>query len=192
MVLLFIGPSGSGKDTQADLLNEKFGFKVISSGDVFRDRIENGGEYAQEIKGYVERGEWVPDELTYKIMEEYLSKVAEKDLILTGAVRTFPQIELLDDVLMKNNRELSGVIYFELSDEVATERLLERGREDDTEEVIESRLAEFHESFKPILDEYDKRELLISIDASPTISEIHSEVLNRLNLDEEHTKGNTE
>jgi adenylate kinase len=106
MVVLFIGRSGSGKDTQAQMLAEKYGFTVTSTGDVFREIAGSDDKSSLELKAYIDKGEWVPDELVYKLLEGYLKKKGIDRLILTGAVRTLPQVALLDQMLQRLGEKL--------------------------------------------------------------------------------------
>lgn len=123
MILLFIGPSGSGKDTQADILARDFGYKIISTGELLRTEMANKTELGVQAETYVNQGKWVPDAIVYEVLGNYLQKLDSKNIILTGVVRTPEQVELLDSSLQKIGTELNKVVYFELSPEESVKRL---------------------------------------------------------------------
>lgn len=176
MILLFIGPSGSGKDTQSKLLTEK-GYTMISTGDLLREEREKQTERGKEIEGFLDKGLWVPDDLTYSILSENISMLENDKVILNGVVRMSSQIELLDNLLDKMNQKVDAVIYFNLPEETAIERMLGRNREDDDMERIKSRLSEFKKDVENILNQYSDREILFEIDASESVDTIHNKIL---------------
>ncbi len=206
--ILVHGPSGSGKDTQVDLLVEKFGFEKIGTGEMFRELMKKD----KEIEKTINSGQFIPSELTYKLLTEWMRRYdSEKNWIFVSVVRAVDQIQLFDNLLKEYGRDLDAFIHFSLSAEKAIERMSLRKvcsicgenyhekykpekendvcdkdggklvrRDDDKPEAIQKRLNEYNQSIKPILHEYDSRGLLIDIDASFTIEEIHQEVLRNL------------
>lgn len=214
MNILFHGPSGSGKDTQVDLLVDKYGFEKIGTGEMFRRMYAEGDPDAIEAHSHYSKGHFVPNELTYKMFEKYLDKFdPKKDWAFVSVVRDAGQIPLFDDLLEKKNKTLDYFVHFVLSEEVAIERRALRWtcpkcqityhekykpeknkgycdncgtkliqREDDTLENTKSLIREYNKTIEPILEEYCNRGILIEIDASPTIEEIHKEVIKALNL----------
>ena len=176
--ILIIGYPGAGKGTQAELLN-KFNLKHISTGDVIRASTdERIIEYRNE--GY-KKGDLLSDELIFEILKKEISNLSENYLgyVLDGAVRTLAQAEYV-----KEYELIDKVIFFELSKETATKRLSGRnaGRTDDTPEAIEHRFEEYKEKTKPVLDFLKQNFEFYTINAEPTIKEIHKEVLKVLNL----------
>lgn len=120
----FLGPSGSGKDTQAELLAKLCGYEVIGTGDMFRSEYEKKTKEGMEAYKYWSKGKWVPDELVYDLFGSWIKKYdASKPWILVQVVRTEPQVKLLDDLLLEYTKNISLVVYFKLSDEVAVERM---------------------------------------------------------------------
>lgn len=212
MVLIFIGAAGSGKDTQAEILADKFGFKVISTGQIFRDAVAANTEEGVEAQKYMTEGELVPDELVYKMLERYLQGIDVTNMIFTGAVRNGAQVKLMDDALAKFNTKVDFAIYFKLSDGEAIKRISGRRyspagkmyhiefkppkvagvddetgqaliqREDDKPEAIAERLAEFHQNNDGVVGAYREAGKLIEIDASKGIQEIAVEVEQKLGL----------
>ena len=188
MVVLLIGASGSGKDTQAELLKKKYNFEIVSSGDVLRNEIQTKSKLGKKLDLFLSSGKFVPDEMVFDLLGKKVKNNLKRRMIFNGAVRRFSQVFLLDSLLEKNSKKIDYVIYFELDNKTAKERLIKRGRQDDIDEgAIESRLSEFRSSFIDILAEYEKRNILIKIDASKTIDEIHSIIIKELNVEDEKT-----
>ncbi len=123
--MLFLGPSGSGKDTQAEKLADMCGYEVIGTGEMFRDEEIRSTEIGQKAFEYWGKGKWVPDDIVYELFTEWLKKYdPSKPWIFSQVVRTVPQIKLLDDLLLKNfNRKIDKVVYFSLSSDAAIERM---------------------------------------------------------------------
>ena len=206
--ILVHGPSGSGKDTQVDLLIEKFKFEKIGTGEMFRELMKKD----KEIKKMINSGQFISSDLTYKLLTKWVEGYdLEKDWIFVSVVRKFDQVELFDKLLKEYGRDLDAFVHFSLSAEKAIERMSLRKvcsvcgenyhekykpekvkglcdkdggelirRDDDKPEAIQKRLSEYDQSIGPILQEYKARGLLIDIDASFTIEEIHEEVLRKL------------
>lgn len=122
--VLILGVSGSGKDTQMNLLAGKYGYVTIGTGDMLREEYEKRSALGLEAHKYWGKGNLVPDVLVYELFAQYIRKYdSEKPWIFSGVVRTVPQVRLFDELLLKFNRKLDLVIYFELSDEDAIERM---------------------------------------------------------------------
>lgn len=164
--ILFIGPQGSGKSTQAKLLSEYLKIPVISTGDIFRDLSQQHSEQGMMIKKILEEGRLVDDKTTSKAVEDRVKQSdCQNGFIMDGYPRTLDQIKFFDP-------DFNKVFYLQLSDEYAIARLLKRGRGDDTEEAVAERLKQYHTLTDPILDYYLKQGLLITIDGSGTIEQI--------------------
>ena len=206
MILLFVGPSGSGKDTQADILRDNNGFVVISTGQLLRDEMASGTKLGEEIRKTYEKGIWTPDEIVYKLVAEFIQSNPAENFILTGAIRRATQIELLDEVLQKINDPIDLVLNFELDEDTAIERLGKRvidpstgaiyhtelnpapegietvRRSDDTPEAIRSRLSEYNKYNEEIVEQYEVRGILKHIDASGTVESIHKTILKHIDI----------
>src|SRR5688572_11053837 len=159
MNLLVLGPQGSGKGTQAARLAEDRGILHVSTGEMFRSAIASGTELGLEVAPILAAGELVPDELTVALIREWLSQPDAGDgFVLDGFPRNLAQAAALDTMLGEIGRTLDAVFFFDLSDDVALARLLARaqdeGREDDAPEVIERRLAIYHEQTEPVAEHY--------------------------------------
>ena len=127
MNILFIGPPGSGKGTQSQVLHERFGLVHLSTGDMFREAIAKQTAVGLKAKGYMDRGEYVPDEVVIDLIRERLGRDdCEKGFILDGFPRTEPQALALSNLLSALGMALDSVFYFELDSEILVTRLSSR------------------------------------------------------------------
>lgn len=176
MRLVLVGPPGAGKGTQAAVLGEQLAVPHISTGDLFRANIGNSTPLGQKAKSYIDAGELVPDEVTNEMVRERLAEPdAQKGFLLDGFPRTTPQADVLGDILAENGMELTAVLQFDVPEEELVRRMLERGRSDDTEDVIRRRLAVYHSETAPLLDYY--RDKVIKVDALGSVEEITDRAL---------------
>ncbi len=177
-VLVFLGPPGSGKGTQSEILREKYGFVHIATGDIFRWHIKHGTELGKRIREYLERGELVPDDITISVVEQKIREsLNPRGFIFDGFPRTIKQAEKLDEMLGKLGLKVDLVIYLNVSREEATRRLLARGRHDDKPETIKRRFDEYEEKTKKIREYYEEKGLLVEIDGEKTIEEVHESIV---------------
>lgn len=176
MRLLFIGPPGAGKGTQAALVAARLGIPHISTGEMFRHHVSSGSELGQQIEALLETGAYVPDELTVAMLAERLGAAdTEAGFILDGFPRTANQAAALDALL--GTRGLDRVVVFEVKEDALLERMLSRGRADDTEDTIRSRLLIFDEQTAPLLDIYSDRGLVVKVDGDGEIDDVTERVL---------------
>lgn len=176
--ILFMGVPGAGKGTQAKLLG-RYNLIQISTGDAIRN--STNPELISYRNGGYERGELLSDEIIFKIIKEEISKLGEEyyGYILDGAVRTLAQAEYV-----KENSLAEKVIFFDLSKEEAVNRIMSRneGRSDDNPESVERRFVEYREKTEPVLNYLKENFEFYSVNASPTVEEIHGEVKKVLGL----------
>lgn len=179
MRLVLVGPPGAGKGTQAAVLSTELDVPHISSGDLFRANIDGETPLGQQAKSYIDAGELVPDEVTNEMVRQRLAEAdAQRGFLLDGFPRTTPQAEVLAGILAENGMELTAVLQFEVPEEELVKRLLERGRADDTEEIIRRRLAVYRSETEPLLEYY--RDKLVTIDAVGSVEEITGRALDAL------------
>ena len=127
MDLIFLGPPGAGKGTQAKMLVERYGIPQVSTGDILRAAVAEGTELGKKAKEYMEAGKLVPDEVVIGIIEERLKQSdCEKGFILDGFPRTVPQAEALDKVLEKMGRKIDHVLTLDVPEEELIKRLTGR------------------------------------------------------------------
>jgi adenylate kinase len=182
MNLVFLGPPGSGKGTQAARLAEKLGLVHLSTGDVLRQAVRQGSELGKKAEGYMSRGELVPDDLIIALIEEKITDgELENGFILDGFPRTVPQAESLDVMFKKHRIRLDKAILFRVGEQEIMKRLKGRaeieGRSDDTEEVIRNRLDVYTRQTQPIEQLYERQSILVEIPAEDTPENIFGAVL---------------
>jgi adenylate kinase len=179
--LLVLGPQGAGKGTQAQRIAADYALPHISTGDMFRAAIAEGSELGQAVEPVLANGGLVPDDVTIELIRDRLGREdARRGFILDGFPRTLAQAEALEAMLAQIGRRLDAVLFFDIPDGVATERLLERGgregRNDDEPGAIAKRLATYHDQTKPLVERYRLGGLLVSLRAERTIPEVYAEV----------------
>ena len=187
MNLLVLGPQGSGKGTQATRIAAEHGIPHVSTGDMFRAAVVQGSELGRQVEPILATGELVPDELTVALIRERLTEPdADDGFILDGFPRNLAQAEALDAMLAEIGHTLDAVLFFDLSDEIATERIHGRardeGREDDTPEAISRRLAIYHEQTEFVVERYRATGKLVPLHAERTIGEVAAEIDGALDL----------
>ena len=178
MKLVFLGPPGCGKGTQAKRIAEKLNILHLSTGDLLREAVKSGTELGKKAQTFMEAGDLVPDELIVGIIED---KVTSGELnsgyILDGFPRTVPQAEALKAMLNKNNSSLSKAILIDVADEEVVNRLSSRakieGRADDADEsIVRNRLDVYKKQTQPIIDFYEKESILRKVDGLGSIDDI--------------------
>jgi adenylate kinase len=169
--LLFLGPPGAGKGTQAQLLAAREGLLHLSTGDLLRAEVQAGSPLGQEAQAVMARGELVSDALVLAIVRGRLEQ-HQGGWLLDGFPRNLPQAEALDALLAELDQRIEQVLLMELDAAVLIQRLLSRGRADDTEDVIRHRLVVYQEQTAPLIQHYEAQGLLTRIEASGSIETI--------------------
>jgi adenylate kinase len=179
--LLVLGPQGAGKGTQATRIAAGHDIPHVSTGDMFRAAIADGSPLGRQVEPILGAGELVPDELTVELIRERLSQDdAREGFVLDGFPRTLAQAEELDSMLAGIDRGLDAILFFDLPDDVATERMLRRAadqnRSDDTPEVIARRLAIYHSETEPIVEHYRVTGKLVTLHGGGSVEQVAAEV----------------
>ena len=176
--LLLVGPPGAGKGTQAVRLAQAYGIPAISTGDIFRANVRDETPLGVEAKGFMDRGEYVPDSLTNALVADRLGHDdCEPGFLLDGYPRTVDQVRALDEVLADQGEKLDVVVELTADPDVVVDRILLRakdsGRSDDADEsVIRTRLDVYSRETAPLIEVYGGRGLLVSVDGIGEIAEV--------------------
>jgi adenylate kinase len=179
--LLFLGPQGSGKGTQAKRLSAAIGVPHIATGDMLREAMAAGTPLGLQIKPVYESGGLVSDDTMIALIRERLAQPdAALGFVLDGYPRTLAQAAALDGMLAAIDRPLDRVFFFGVPDDVATERMLlraaEEQRTDDTPDAIRRRLENYHEHTAPVVDRYRLAGTLVSLHAERSIDDVWGEI----------------
>jgi adenylate kinase len=177
--LLFIGPPGAGKGTQADRVAERLGIPHISTGEMFRDHVSRGTNLGKRVEAIMAAGDYVPDEITVAMLSERIAQDdAANGYILDGFPRTEAQVASLDELIGADG--LDQVVVFEVDEQELTDRLLSRGRVDDTAETLRNRFKVYLDQTRPLLDVYQERGLTVSVDGSGDVDEVTERILSAI------------
>jgi adenylate kinase len=172
MNLVIFGPPGSGKGTQAKILQDKNGWVQLSTGDMLRAAIAAGTELGKKCQAVMAAGELVSDEIVIGIIgERYDQPDCAKGAIFDGFPRTIPQAEALDKMLKQRDTQIDLVIELKVADEVLIDRVKARiaqsggvARADDNPETLANRLKVYHQNTAPLLAYYAKQGKLVTVD----------------------------
>lgn len=216
MRLIFLGPPGAGKGTQARILEQRFGAKQISTGDLLREHRKNGTELGKAAEGYMNSGALVPDELIVTMIEGELSKYPS-GFIMDGFPRTVAQAEAFDEMLERKGWPIDAVILFDADRDTLVERLSARWtnprngrtyntltnppkvagiddedggpleqRADDKPETVAKRLDVYEAQTRPLVDYYEKTGKLVDIDALQDVDTVAHMMLHVLGVGHAH------
>ena len=177
MNLVVFGPPGSGKGTQAKILQDKRGWPQLSTGDMLRAAIAAGTELGKKSKVLMDAGELVPDDVVVGIIaERYDQPDCENGAIFDGFPRTIPQARALDSMLKLRNRKIDLVIELKVDDKVLIDRVKQRikesggvARADDTPETLQNRLTVYYQNTAPLLEYYKRQGKLVTVDGMAPI-----------------------
>ncbi|MDR2538191.1 MAG: adenylate kinase [Bifidobacteriaceae bacterium] len=182
MRLIIVGPQGVGKGTQAKILANFKGIPHISTGDIFRDNMDCHTVLGEQVQEIINHGSLVNDEIVNRMVVDRLSQKDVQDgFILDGYPRNADQVEFLDQFLDQRGQAIDLVVSLVAPKEYLVQRMNKRaqeeGRSDDTDEAISHRLEEFERQTKPIIDLYEKRNLVVTINATGTIDDVSKTML---------------
>jgi adenylate kinase len=178
--LIFLGPPGAGKGTQALNLAEAYSIPHISTGDILRAAVASQTDLGKQAKSFMDAGELVTDQLIIDLVRDRLSQSdVDNGWILDGFPRTAAQATFLDQLLTEIDQSCDHVINFDVPDEKLVARLLGRGRTDDNEETIRNRLKVYRDQTAPLIGFYSDRKQLVTVNGDQSI-EVVSDALNQV------------
>ena len=182
-----MGPPGAGKGTQAKFIADHFGIPAISTGDIFRANVSQGTPLGVEAKRYMDAGEYVPDEVTNKMVRNRIDEPdAAQGFLLDGYPRTLAQVEELDGMIKFTGHQLDAVVVLTVDSEEIIQRLLQRaqteGRADDTEDVIRRRQEVYVEQTQPLIEVYKSRGLVHEIDGLGEVEDVTKRIFAALDV----------
>jgi adenylate kinase len=187
MRLLIMGPPGAGKGTQAKYVAEHFKIPAISTGDIFRANVSQGTPLGVEAKSYMDKGEYVPDEVTNLMVRNRIDEPdALPGFLLDGYPRTLSQVEELDGMIKFTGHQLDAVVVLTVDRDEIVSRLIQRaeveGRADDTEDVIRRRQEVYAEETEPLIEIYRDRGILIEVDGLGEVNEVTQRIFDALDV----------
>ncbi|TAG96497.1 MAG: adenylate kinase [Oscillatoriales cyanobacterium] len=190
MQLIFMGPPGAGKGTQAQLLATLWKIPHISTGDILRACVVAKTTLGQKAQAYMDAGDLVPDQLLMDIVQERMNQPdASAGWILDGFPRTVPQAAFFDTLLCDVGGGKSGkdcdlrAVNLDVPDNILVTRLLSRGRQDDNEETIRRRLQVYREQTEPLIEFYRDRQQLVAVDGDQSMEEVTAQLQQALSVD---------
>ena len=209
MRLIFLGPPGAGKGTQARVLEQRYGARQISTGDILREHRTRGTELGKRAETFMHRGDLVPDDLIITMIGDELDST--KGFIMDGFPRTVAQAEAFDDLLSRKNIALDAVVLFDADREALVKRLASRWtnprsgrtyntltnppkmegvcdedggplvhRDDDEAETVVKRLNVFEEQTRPLVEYYRKGGKLLAVDALQSVEDVTHEIVAKI------------
>ncbi|WP_180962999.1 adenylate kinase [Actinomyces graevenitzii] len=183
--MVLLGPPGAGKGTQAARISERLNIPAISTGDIFRKNIAEGTELGKAAKSYIDKGEYVPNEVTNGLVRDRLHwDDAVEGFLLDGYPRTLDQVEELERMLDADGLSLDVAVEITADTEEIVKRLLKRATEqnraDDTEPVIRHRMEVYTAQTQPLVDVYRDMGLLVQVDGIGEIDEVTERIYEAL------------
>lgn len=187
MRLILMGPPGAGKGTQASFIAQHFEIPAISTGDIFRANVSQGTPLGVEAKRYMDAGEYVPDEVTNKMVRNRIDEDdAKPGFLLDGYPRTLAQVTELDGMIGFTGHRLDAVVVLTVDPEELVQRLLQRavtdGRADDTEDVIRRRQEVYAEQTEPLIEVYRERGILVEVDGMGEVDDVTKRIFTALDV----------
>jgi len=177
--LLFLGPPGAGKGTQASLISELKDYLHLSTGELLRQEVEKKTALGIQIKEIINSGKLVDDKLVLEIVKQNLVS-NKKGWILDGYPRNISQADSLKKVLDELNQPLEKVFYLNLDEEILVKRLINRGRTDDNEKIIRTRLDIYKETTQPLIAYYKNLNILEYIDGDRDLKTISDDIKQKM------------
>ena len=192
MRVLLIGPPGAGKGTQATRIAAHFDLARIATGDLLREEVAKGTELGKGAKEYMDRGDLVPDDIVIQMTRDRMLEASEEEggYVLDGYPRTLAQAEAAYRWAMAPGIPFDLTLYVEIEEQELLARRAGRAREehrsDDTEETVRHRLEVFANQTYPLVDYYQRRGILVRINAVGPIDAISEQIFASLHWHKAH------
>lgn len=181
--LFIIGPSGCGKSTQAKLVASKYGLTHLSMGQLLRDEITAGSVEGLQAKSYLDSGNLVPEELSYKVLTNALIKINNKNFIIDGFPRTYLQGQFIENYLTTQNEPLDLIIHLDVTfEEIQSRRAAmgnefqDKNRTDNTPEAMAARQKFYNENNGLIMNYFQPKDLVFRVNGNRPIQEIFTDI----------------
>ena len=185
--IILSGAPGSGKGTQSAFIANKYGVQHLSTGDVLRAEIASGSELGKQIDAIISKGNLVPDELMYGVIDNYIANLPEgcKGTIFDGYPRTVAQAEALTGLLKKYNMD-AIMIDLMVDEQLLIQRLIERGkvsgRADDNLNTIRHRIAVYHQQTEPIAHYYLHNGNYFTVNGNHSMADVFLQIMRVIEL----------
>ena len=179
-IMIFLGPPGAGKGTQAKKLCEDRNLTQLSTGDMLRSHVKRGSEFGLQAKAIMDRGELVSDEIIVNMVRDELNTKTRGEirLLFDGFPRTTEQAKALDELLTTFEAPLDSVLLLDVDEEEVIKRLLKRaeieGRSDDNEKTIRNRMEVYGKQTAPLISYYEEKNKLKRFNGMGSIDEVYS------------------
>jgi adenylate kinase len=179
--VIFFGPPAAGKGTQAKIIEQKYGLRQLSTGDMLRAQVDEGTELGKQAKIIMDSGKLVSDEIVIGMIADSMDKASgAKGFIFDGFPRTNAQAEALDKMLNDRNQSINMVLELKVDDEALLARIKKRakgeGRSDDTVDAMKVRLEQYHSYSTEVLPHYTAKEIVFAIDGMRNIDEVTMQI----------------
>ncbi len=180
-ILVMLGPQGSGKGTQSELLSHRLGISMVVAGDLFREEATKDTPLGQSVKALLDAGAIQTIENWKQVIGNYLKQSdVDRGLIFDSLLRSMEQVESFDRILAERHFDQPLIINLQVPTEVSVERLLGRGRYDDTQELIRRRLEWSETDMQPVIGHYRDLGRVLDINGDQTVEQVHAEIVAKL------------
>lgn len=182
-IITFIAPPLSGKGTQAKEIELRAAWKHVSTGDLLRDRMNGTDKVAKAIQKTMAAGTFASEAIVDQVLKDRLAQPdCQNGLILDGYPRVLAQAKTLETLTQQANTVFAGAIHIDVPEQELFNRLAQRGRADDTPDVLKKRLKDYTDKTMPVVEYYRKRGLLIEIDGAQPMADVTRDICLALNI----------